>query len=330
MKSFEEAVAVAEQRKDPFYVMAFIFQYWLGCLAIQASTEYAEKKEPKDRALQSGQAWQGYQELFPRSEGFQYKLNCMFRFARAGKSPANLMRAAMGAIAAEHRCTGDYFGPKTVQDANQEEAANELARRTIVRLCDWLDARVHLRTHRKWYHVPACFDPDPEMRWLAMLGYTQRHLAKLDGAGMTQWMVDFSRAAAAYKDSHKWTMVGKAMSAEPDRAWLYPGVDTLVIAFWPLVKAHNWTYRDLLHVIRPALKRPEAYPCQREQDFATYCVNVLGLRKKGKGVSAKDGYPAGYDVALALCPALKGNGANGKETSQPQDSRAPAEDGPSV
>ena len=94
------------------------------------------------------------------------------------------------------------------------------------------------------------------------------------------------------------------MSAETDRVWQYADVDTLVIALWPLVKAYNWTYRDLLKVIRPALKRPEAYPYDREQDFATYCANVLGLRKQGKGVSAKDGRPKGYEIARQYCPAL--------------------------
>jgi len=58
--------------------------------------------------------------------------------------------------------------------------------------------------------------------------------------------------------------------------WTYERVDTLVIALWPLVKEHNWTYRDLMNVIRPALNRPRSslssipYPCGREQDFAAY------------------------------------------------------------
>ena len=116
-----------------------------------------------------------------------------------------------------------------------------------------------------------------------------------------------------YKDSPKWATVGKAMSAETDRVWQYAEVDTLVIALWPLVKAYNWTYRDLLTVIRPALKRPEAYPCEREQDFAAYCANVLGLRKQGKGVSAKDGRPKGYDIARQYCPGTEPKATKGKK-----------------
>ena len=74
-------------------------------------------------------------------------------------------------------------------------------------------------------------------------------------------------------------------------------VDALVIALWPLVTRHNWTYCDLLNVMRPALGRPDVYPCDREQSLATHCVNALGLRKDGKGKTAKDGRPVGWEVA---------------------------------
>ena len=95
------------------------------------------------------------------------------------------------------------------------------------------------------------------------------------------------------------------MSDVSDRQWRYPDVDTLVIGLWPLVKAHNWTYRDLLNVIRPALKRPESYPSSVESEFAPYCANVLGLKKSGRGRSSQSGRPKGFEVALELCPALK-------------------------
>ncbi len=51
------------------------------------------------------------------------------------------------------------------------------------------------------------------------------------------------------------------------------------------------------------LKRPKAYPCELDQDFATYCVNVLGLRKTGKGVTARNAQPAGYEIARQLITA---------------------------
>jgi len=94
------------------------------------------------------------------------------------------------------------------------------------------------------------------------------------------------------------------MNAQSARSWTYPELDNLVIALWPLVSAHNWTYLDLLNVIRPALERPDAYPCDTEQNFAAYCPTVLGLRKSGRGRSAKDGHPKGHDIAKKLCPSI--------------------------
>jgi len=139
---------------------------------------------------------------------------------------------------------------------------------------------------------------------LAALGNAQRHLAKLDGRAKACWLTDFATAAEHFQNSPKWSALGKAMADDSDRQWQYPDVDTLVISLWPLVKAYNWTYRDLLNVIRPALKRGDAYPCGSEQEFAPYCANVLGLRKKAKGVSAKNGRPKGSEIAREWCPAL--------------------------
>ena len=131
------------------------------------------------------------------------------------------------------------------------------------------------------------------------------HLASLDLRAQLSWVWDFANAIQKYKDSPKWPTLGKAMTAEPERPWLYPDVDTYVIALWPFVKKYNWTYRDLLNVIRPALKRPDSYPCDTNQDFAAYCLTVLGLRKSAKGVTANDAKPAGHEIAMRLCPELE-------------------------
>ena len=98
------------------------------------------------------------------------------------------------------------------------------------------------------------------------------------------------------------------MNGESTRSWIHPELDALVIALWPLVSVHNWTYLDLLNVIRPALERPNAYPCDTEQNFATHCRYILGLQKVGRGKTARDGRPAGYDVARKLCPELEKQG----------------------
>jgi hypothetical protein len=74
-----------------------------------------------------------------------------------------------------------------------------------------------------------------------------------------------------------------------------------------LVKAYNWTYRDLLRTLRPALKRPGAYPADTEHDFSSYVTTVLGLRKSTKGASIPNPSAAlpGTEVAYVLSPALK-------------------------
>lgn len=329
MTTFEEAEALAVSQKDPFYLAAFLFQLWLSGLILRATAEYAEKKNPKDRSLQSGEAWQSFLETFPFAPktGFGYLLTCLVRFCASDDSPGNLLRRALVPLSVERYAPGDSTahplpspgqglkcegppahplpsnGSGTKGEGHpsinpQPSTLNQ--QETIMRWCDWVDAAVHLRTHRHWHLAPGCFSPDPETRELAALGNAQRHIADLDARARLAWLMDFADAAEKYQDSPKWAGMGKAMSEDSDQVWLYADVDSLVIALWPLVKAHNWTYRDLLNVIRPGLKRPHAYPCDREQDFSAYCANVLGLRKQGKGVSAKNGKPAGHEIAARL------------------------------
>jgi hypothetical protein len=168
------------------------------------------------------------------------------------------------------------------------------------RLCDWLDAVIHLETHCHWHLSPQCFDPDPEKRRLAILGSNGRCFATLPESAKARWQWLFREAADQFKGSAKWPALGMAMAAEADRPWPYPDVDQLVIYLWPLVTRHNWTYHDLLAVLRPHLKRPDAYPCSRDQEFATYCANVLALRKTTRGTSAKNSVPPAHEIATHL------------------------------
>ncbi len=306
LATFDQAIALYQTEKEPFYLGAFMIQSWLGGLSQRAAAEYAEKKNPRDRSLQSGEGWNYLSEMLGSITGkFRFLLSWLYRFSVSDRSPANVLRRALVPLSIEHHQTGDYFGRKTLKLAKVSRAGEELARRTLVRWCDWVDAAIHLRTHRGWHLAPVCFDADPENRMLAALGNAEKHLPRLGDSARNAWLWDFAQAAERYKDSPKWSLVGKAMSATSHRRWDYADVDTYVIALWPLVKAYNWTYRDLLTVIKPALKRPGVYPCSSEQDFATYCVNVLGLRKTGKGISAKDGRPEAYEIARELCPGLQ-------------------------
>src|SRR2546423_876354 len=64
MRNFEDAAALFEQSKDPFYLAAFLIQCWLGDLVQRSAAQYAENKNPKDRSLQSGEAWRSLREFF--------------------------------------------------------------------------------------------------------------------------------------------------------------------------------------------------------------------------------------------------------------------------
>jgi len=368
MREPDDAEALFKKTNDPFYLAAFMIQCWLGGLVQRAAAEYAEKKNPKDRSLQRGEAWQSFGETFSRHKKgkLRFLLPHLLRFCASDSSPRNLLRQALVPLVIEHQITGNYyFGPKKQKPGTGANGANRgtqkqetefppsspvksvqtlkdqvgtganganrdsrngapqfpplspvkssppvelLCRRTIIRWCDWLDSAIHHRIHRHWHLAPECFDPDPEVRHLANLGHAQSNLARLDERAKACWLLDFAAAANHYQHSPKWSALGQGMNGESTRSWIYPELDALVIALWPLVSAHNWTYLDLLNVIRPALERPNAYPCDTEQNFATHCRYVLGLQKVGRGKTARDGRPAGYDVARKLCPELEKQG----------------------
>jgi hypothetical protein len=56
-------------------------------------------------------------------------------------------------------------------------------------------------------------------------------------------------------------------------------LDKTIIFLWPLHKRHNWTYEELLRVLRDFLGCGNAYPCGSETQLVSYCRGVLGLWK---------------------------------------------------
>lgn len=336
MQNFEDAEAWSKKTGDPFYLAAFLIQCWLGGLVQQAAAEYAEKKNPKERLVQSGQAWQALHEFFPKQlEGNgRLLLHYLTRFVASDPSPRNSLRRALVPLVIEHdlgsagspQPAASKPGRLSTGNANSQPSTLN-SQLLLARWCDWLDAAIHLRTHRHFHLAPGVFHPDPERRQLAALGHAQRQLPNLDPHARECLLRDLAAAADRYQDSPKWAAVGKAMAADPAGTWLHPHVDSAVIALWPLVTKYNWTYRDLLNVLgslakqrpgsnsafanpKPKLKTNSSpctlhsafseYPCDCEQTFAAYCVTVLGLRKNSKGRSAKNGLPAGYQIAQRL------------------------------
>ncbi len=305
MKTIADAKAVCEHERDPFYLDAFMFEAWLGNAALDAAAEYAEKKNANDRAMQSGQAWRVFLELFghARDAEFHHLLQSLYRFTEYENPLAHILCRSIVPLSFEHECFSDHIGPKTMNLARRSAEAGRLMRRTVERWCEWIDALNHFEAHAAWHLQPVEFDLDPEKRELAALGINQRNFAALDDSTKAHWHWHHGEAAEPFKDSPKWSTLGKAMASDDERIWQQPHLDIVIISIWPLLKRQNWTYRDLMEVARMILPSPHRYPLESEQALASYCQNVLGLRKSGAtGRSSPDGKPRGWEVALKLCP----------------------------
>jgi hypothetical protein len=320
----DDARALATKERDNFYPVAFLLRSWLALLLVDSMAEYAEKKNATDRCLQNGQAWRSFQKIFAGLDdpAFVGLFSALCRLTSYEDPMARILSQALDMLSLEHESSGDYFGVNTPgpwsgehsgapTPANRPSKPPEtdlsalpqlLRRRSVERLCDWIDAEIHLGTHRYWHNAPACFDPDPDKRELAVLGDTQRQFVSQTASTQALWHHVHNELAHYLGASPKWPAVGRAMASAQPRPWPYREVDTAAISLWPLLKRHNWTYRDLMNAVRSVISRPNAYPCQREQDFTVHCRTVLGLRKTTRGKSAKAARPPGYAVALRLFP----------------------------
>ena len=99
MANLDDAAALYQREKDPFYIVAFMLQYWLVTLVERAIAEYVEKKNPRERSLQRGEAWRTFLELFEFLElksgkGFRYLLSVLLRFSGSDDAPGNSLRRA--------------------------------------------------------------------------------------------------------------------------------------------------------------------------------------------------------------------------------------------
>jgi hypothetical protein len=185
------------------------------------------------------------------------------------------------------------FEPWTPADA-------ENARRDLLRLCDWIESRLHYDTRNAWYRAPDCFSGDPDKVHLANIGIAQRHLAKFSERDRKRWEGIHERAATKHQaDLKTWGMVGKVQHDPEPRTWTHPDVDARIIGLWPLVVRHNWTSPDFLKVLEQLLPRPadgsdRCYPLDSAESLKVHCRTICGLTKPGKGL------PEGWQIAARL------------------------------
>jgi hypothetical protein len=77
-------------------------------------------------------------------------------------------------------------------------------------------------------------------------------------------------------------------------------LDQAMIFLWPLLTRHKWSAPDLLAVLRSFLDCSANFPCQSEEQLATYCRTALGLRLPNRRMAVEDGVLAGREVAERL------------------------------
>jgi hypothetical protein len=119
---------------------------------------------------------------------------------------------------------------------------------------------------------------------------------------MADWREQASDSTQVCKDLPAWQMLPPPAISQPQRPWPHPELDEAIMTLWPLVKRHNWSYTDLLAVLGDLLDSGDAYPTQSESNLATYCTRALHLRKAWLGKTSKTDRPAGYVIALRICP----------------------------
>ncbi len=285
MTSIEHARALSQQEKDGFFLQAFGMQSWLSQLEAQAAAEYREPSVRRVRVMQTSQAQRGFLQTFGPTRGVEFSdlLENLYRFTEHEHRLSGLLFRGLVPLSIEHESSGDFLEPRTPDPSRRPREAMALLWQSLERWCDWLDAVIHLRTHA-------------QRQWAAK--------APTESPGRAPGQLLGSGKAVPQPASWNGTMP-EAFMAQANGHWPCQELDETVISLWPLLKRHNWTHGDLLNVLRDLLRRPEVWPCQKEAILAAYCADNLGLHKVGRGETSKGNRPAGYEVALRLCPPLR-------------------------
>ncbi len=303
MKSLDDAKALCERERDNFYVTAFMIECWLGEVTCRTVAQHSGKKSAAKRQLQVGMAREVFADMFGgvSDKEMLHLFGCLVRFGEYDDAQSHLLLRAYGAMALEYP---DAIWPDVNAPLTTEKIAVSVRfiRKLCQRLCDWVEAFSHWQTHLLSIYEPMAFDPDPDKKELAVLGMQQRQYGGMNASQKEWWRWRHEDTAERFKDSPKWQTLGRVMAATPSGGQDPAAVDQLIIIFWPLVKRHGWTYRDLMNVINAIMPPPVAYPCVEAKELAAHCANVLGLRKgrTEQGKSAPDGRPPGFDVAWKL------------------------------
>lgn len=304
-----EAESYSDKTGDAYYEICYHLEGKLN-LSRQAMRElYANAPLAKRSKMQTGIVRSIVcPEGWPRHpKTLVYYLVVLSRFRHEDTCDAYLVNEAMTAFVLEREYDGTMqncaFDSRTFEPWSPADAAS--ARQELLRLCDWIESRLHYLTHAAWYQMPDCFSPDPEKAHLANIGIGQRHLADMSERDRKRWEGIHARAAAKHRgDLKMWGTVGKAQHDPEPRTWTHPDVDARIIGLWPLVARYNWTYSDLLNVLEKLLPLPPGsgdrlYPLDSVESLKVHCRSICGLTKPGKGRTGP-GLPTGWPIAEKL------------------------------
>jgi hypothetical protein len=291
MTSPEQACSLARQNHDHFYLDAFLMQVWLSNAAIDAIAHYAEKPNPADRHMQTGAALCAFHVTFPdlSSPKLLPFIHNLVRFSECHNPICLTLLKALAPVYIEHDLTGDYLGPKSPRFTDDPAKGFILIRRSLERLCEWLDAVIHLQTHSLWFASPDCFHPVVEKRRLAASDLAQPYIAQMsDTTSMRPYL------EPAHSPRFK-PLPESAPKHTPPGDWPFPKFDEYVISLWPLLKLHSWSAAELLEAISFARLPATAYPCQDPDALVAYCADSLGLHLPPVDHPDRHSATPGYD-----------------------------------
>jgi hypothetical protein len=316
----EEAQAYSKQVGDAYFEIAYCIEWALNDCAKKMRDQYAAtpKTAPKPK-MQTGlvRALLCPENSKAPPESYAVLLKASIRFASEETGQGHNLRLALNRFDCERQFEVEAIGQQVRKFVASkglslrhppEDLLTQIAlgnadnaERVLLRLCDWLESRLHFVTHRAWYNCPDSFSDDPDTRHLADLGMAERCLAKMSERDSEIFHCLLDRAAAKHgNDMKKWAIIGKVHHDPEPRIWTHPKVDRLLIAVWPLVLRHNWTYPDLLKVTRKLLSDDgHHYPLDTAHNLKVHCRMTCGLTKTAKGKSSDD-FPAGWPVAERL------------------------------
>lgn len=310
--SLAEAEAYSDATGDAYFEICYHLEGKLNLCTAEMRALYASGPSNPRAKMQTGLVRQiicpeGWPE-HPKT--IVYTLISCARFRHEQTCHAQTVSEAMAALAAEKEYEDTVhdsaFHAQTLEPWAPEDAAN--ARLDLLRLCDWMESRLHFLTHNTWYRAPDCFSDDPEKVHLANIGIIQRHLGEYSERDRLRWEGIHARAATKHRQDLKtWGVVGKVQHDPDPRTWSHPEIDARIISLWPLVLRYNWTYPDFLKVLEhvwPPLNPADDrhYPLDSAESLKVHCRSICGLTKSGKGKSVQ-GLPTGWQIADRIFPA---------------------------